>query len=73
MQLEAETQSCLFGELFRCGTGEGLGGGTLCGQRGGVGAGRPSEEPAFPSATTIIGVLPGAEFQGINTEHKKNY
>lgn len=33
-----------------------------------VGAGGPSEEPAFPSATTIIGVLPGAEFQGVSVE-----
>lgn len=36
-----------------------------------MGAGGPSEEPAFHSATTIIGVLPGAEFQGTNAALKK--
>lgn len=35
-------------------------------------AGGHSGEPAFHSATTIIGVLPGAEFQGTNIALKKD-
>lgn len=68
MQLEAKAQSCLLGELFRSGTRDPPGGRAQGRLRGGVGVGRPSQRPAFHSATTIIGVLPGAEFQGINTE-----